>query len=197
MFLTVGTVHQDQLWREWLDDAANVLPARAVATDTNKTIALLHTLTEDCGNDRWQALYSLYTHPKPSFNGFDDDSIFAGSAVEGRVEVRRRQSLLTTLQTISTYFQTNWGTFSLVDAFRVLLRSALQDSANSRFVLLSDSSIPLYPATLTWLQLTTERKSRADACTIPEDKEVCTLLHAVGLSSISIACICECLRSAS
>lgn len=87
LFLTIGSIHHDQLWRDWLDDAVNVLPARAVA-DTNKTSDLLRSLTEDCGNQRWQALFSIYTHPKPQFNGFDEDSIFAGTEVGGRVEVR-------------------------------------------------------------------------------------------------------------
>lgn len=86
MFLTVGSIHHDQLWHDWLDDAVNVLPARAL-TDTNKTAVMLRTLSEDCGSQRWQALFSIYTHPKPQFNGFEEDGVFAGTEVGGRVEV--------------------------------------------------------------------------------------------------------------
>ncbi|RVX08863.1 hypothetical protein CK203_011036 [Vitis vinifera] len=41
-------------------------------------------------------------------------------------------------------FQVDWGEASMIQAERILLRSALLDPLNERFVFLSDSCIPLY-----------------------------------------------------
>ena len=60
-----------------------------------------------------------------------------------------------------------WGTFALVDATRALLRAALADPANQRFVLLSESGIPLYPPAAMHQQLLAERRSRINACALP------------------------------
>ena len=46
---------------------------------------------------------------------------------------------------------TSWG--DTIEAMRALLRAALADPLNQRFLTLSDSDVPLYPATLTYLQL--------------------------------------------
>ena len=45
-----------------------------------------------------------------------------------------------------------------------LMQEALRQPLNERFVLLSETCIPLYPATLVWAQLVSEPKSRAHAC---------------------------------
>ena len=46
-----------------------------------------------------------------------------------------------------------------------LLEAALvDDPLNAKFVLLSDSSVPLYPPQLAWAQLMAEPASRIDAC---------------------------------
>lgn len=52
----------------------------------------------------------------------------------------------------------------MVDAERALLRAALADPAAQRFMLLSDSCVPLYAAPLTFLELLAEGRSRVDAC---------------------------------
>ncbi len=80
--------------------------------------------------------------------GFPADSLFHGTDIAERVHVR-------------------WGTFALVDATRALLRAALADRANTRFVLLSESGIPLYPPAALHQQLTAERRSRINACAVP------------------------------
>jgi len=51
-----------------------------------------------------------------------------------------------------------------LQASRLLLATALRDPANIRFVLLSDTSIPLVPPGLVWAQLLSEHRSRVDAC---------------------------------
>lgn len=63
--------------------------------------------------------------------------------------------------------QTHWGTHSLTIAIRALLEFSLEDSLNQRFVLLSESDVPLYPATVVWLQLMNEQQSRIRACPGP------------------------------
>ena len=58
--------------------------------------------------------------------------------------------------------KTAWG--DTIDATRAQLRHALQDPLNQRFITLSDTDIPTYPARLVYLQLMSERKSRISAC---------------------------------
>ena len=48
---------------------------------------------------------------------------------------------------------------SLIQAHRLLLASALQDPANSMFVLVSESCIPIYHPALFWAQLVSESHS--------------------------------------
>ncbi len=50
-----------------------------------------------------------------------------------------------------------------------LMQEALREPLNERFVLLSETCIPLYPAALVWAQLVTEAKSRAHACAKLDD----------------------------
>jgi hypothetical protein len=45
-----------------------------------------------------------------------------------------------------------------------LLAAALADPLAARFVLLSDTSIPLRPPALLWAQALWEQRSRVDAC---------------------------------
>ena len=49
-------------------------------------------------------------------------------------------------------------------AARNLLGAALRDPLNQKFILLSESGLPLYPPTTTYLQLMQEDKSRLDSC---------------------------------
>lgn len=52
-----------------------------------------------------------------------------------------------------------------VEAEKLLLAQALSDPLNSRFMLLSETCVPLYPAPLVWAQLQGETRSRLNACT--------------------------------
>ena len=58
-----------------------------------------------------------------------------------------------------------------VAAEKLLLRAALEDTANARFVLLSETCVPLYPATVVWAQLVGEPRSRLNACAQPGDED--------------------------
>ncbi|KAK6151010.1 hypothetical protein DH2020_015942 [Rehmannia glutinosa] len=73
-----------------------------------------------------QGMYSIYVHPHPSFNysSVPQDSAFYGRAIPSQ--------------------PVYWGTISMIDAERRLLANALLDSSNQRFVLLSDSCIPVF-----------------------------------------------------
>jgi Core-2/I-Branching enzyme len=60
-----------------------------------------------------------------------------------------------------------------VDAERRLLRAALKDPANQRFMLLSEACLPLYPPHVVWAEAFAARLSRVHACKqdTPEDKQ--------------------------
>ena len=51
-----------------------------------------------------------------------------------------------------------------MEAERRLLIAALVNAANQRFVLLSESCVPLFPPATVWLQLMHEARSRLNAC---------------------------------
>nr|XP_043639097.1 glycosyltransferase BC10-like [Erigeron canadensis] len=78
-----------------------------------------------------ESLYSIYIHPHPSYNDtFPKDSIFYGRRITSQ--------------------PVYWGDISMVDAERRLLANALLDPSNQRFVLLSESCIPLFNFSTTY-----------------------------------------------
>ncbi|GAB2213002.1 hypothetical protein Drorol1_Dr00021013 [Drosera rotundifolia] len=81
-----------------------------------------------------EGLYSIYIHAHPSYN----DTYPAGSVFRDR----RIPSQ-----------PVEWGTSSMIDAERRLLGNALLDLANQRFMLLSESCIPLYNFTTVYTHL--------------------------------------------
>ena len=60
-----------------------------------------------------------------------------------------------------------WGKHTMVDATRALLRNALADPLNQKFMLLSEAGVPLYSPQVVYHQLMTEAKSRLMACVTP------------------------------
>ena len=58
-----------------------------------------------------------------------------------------------------------------VEAEKLLLAQALSDPLNSRFMLLSETCVPLYPAPLVWAQLQGETRSRLNACANASDPD--------------------------
>ncbi|XP_043712509.1 glycosyltransferase BC10-like [Telopea speciosissima] len=73
-----------------------------------------------------EGLYSIYVHSNPSYNGSVEPkgSVFHGRRIPSK--------------------EVKWGQFSLIEAERRLLANALLDFSNQRFVLLSESCIPLF-----------------------------------------------------
>ncbi|KAG8384100.1 hypothetical protein BUALT_Bualt04G0082900 [Buddleja alternifolia] len=73
----------------------------------------------------YEGKYSIYVHPHPSYNeSVPQDSAFYARRIPSQ----------------SVY----WGQLTMIDAERRLLANALLDPSNQRFVLLSDSCIPVF-----------------------------------------------------
>lgn len=173
MFLTRGDMPYEALWRAFLGGASEVVEAAAAAAAAevatreseqqgdqgqpgsarssssggSSTATLWQQLFgggRPPDSSAWQRLFSLYTHPSPGWS-HPRSSLFAGHEVPCRHTVE-------------------WGNHSVVDAERALLRAALRDPANQRFALLSESCLPLHPATVVYAQLMAEPRSRVNAC---------------------------------
>ncbi|KAL0647787.1 hypothetical protein Bca4012_046078 [Brassica carinata] len=82
-----------------------------------------------------EGFYSIYVHTNPSFQEhYPETSVFYSRRIPSQ----------------AVY----WGTSTMVDAERRLLANALLDESNQRFVLLSDSCIPLFNFTTIYEYLT-------------------------------------------
>ncbi|PRQ40320.1 putative glycosyl transferase, family 14 [Rosa chinensis] len=72
-----------------------------------------------------QGLYSIYVHSNPSYNGsYPESPVFQGRRIPSQ--------------------EVEWGNVNMIEAERRLLANALLDISNDRFVLLSESCIPLH-----------------------------------------------------
>ncbi|KAK7348857.1 hypothetical protein VNO80_23589 [Phaseolus coccineus] len=72
-----------------------------------------------------EGYYSIYVHSSPFFNDSDSkSSVFHGRRIPSK--------------------EVEWGKFSMIEAERRLLANALLDFSNERFVLMSESCIPLF-----------------------------------------------------
>eukprot|EP00210_Caulerpa_lentillifera_P004881 g4658.t1 len=96
-----------------------------------------------------QSLFSVYVHPPIGFY-FPRDHIFFGTEIEDRKNLTNA-----------------WGSFRLVEAELKLLSAAMKDKRNKKFILLSESCIPLYPPEVIYTQLMSEQKSRMKSCESP------------------------------
>ncbi|KAE9588229.1 hypothetical protein Lal_00002754 [Lupinus albus] len=91
-----------------------------------------------------KGLFSIYVHSQPSFNGtVPQSSIFHGRRIPSK-EVR-------------------WGENSMIEAERRLLANALLDFSNQRFVLLSESCIPLFNFSTIYTYLMNSTKTFVEA----------------------------------
>ncbi|KAL8105909.1 glycosyltransferase BC10-like [Apium graveolens] len=73
-----------------------------------------------------EGLYSIYVHSDPSFNGSSEskNSVITGRRIPSK--------------------KVEWGKVNMIEAERRLLANALLDFSNQRFILLSESCIPLF-----------------------------------------------------
>ncbi|KAL4568883.1 hypothetical protein LXL04_024500 [Taraxacum kok-saghyz] len=97
-----------------------------------------------------EGLFSIYVHAHPSYNDtIPQDSVFHGTRIASK--------------------PVRWAHISLIDAEKRLLTNALLDPLNQRFVLLSDSCIPLFNFTTIYNYLANSKLSNIHA--YDEDKE--------------------------
>ncbi|KAK9829906.1 hypothetical protein WJX72_008600 [[Myrmecia] bisecta] len=155
MFLTRGALPHQAMWVEWLAIMDGLIPTDLIheglcATDLAPCLtSWQQQLAERKGigsepGER-QLLFSVYVHPSKDYKQPYIEHVFNQAVIRKRVV-------------------TQWGSHSLVDAARALIRTALQDPLNQVFVLLDETTIPLYPPTLVWQQLLEEGVSRINPC---------------------------------
>jgi hypothetical protein len=160
LFLTSGDLFHEPSWRLWLKSAEGMIPSQVVSENicgrsslgsedelasAGKVCTLKPPEQYQDTEYRNQHLFSMYVHVPPSFEGFDPQSLWHGKVVRYRVE-------------------TQWGAHTLVEATRHLLWEAFRDPLNTRFLLLSESDIPLYDPLTMYQQLQAEENSRLDTC---------------------------------
>eukprot|EP00210_Caulerpa_lentillifera_P003233 g3087.t2 len=93
-----------------------------------------------------QNLFSVYVNSDVYLNS-SVKSIFSNSAVVDRIDTKN-----------------SYAQFTLVAATIQLLRVALRNPLNKKFILLSESCIPIRPPEVIHAQLITEKRSRVHAC---------------------------------
>ncbi|XP_022140621.1 uncharacterized protein LOC111011229 [Momordica charantia] len=94
-----------------------------------------------------EAKFSIYIHSQPGFvfnKSTTKSSFFYGRQLNNSVQVL-------------------WGESTMIEAERLLFGAALDDPANQRFVLLSDSCIPLHNFSHTYSYLMSSTKSFVDS----------------------------------
>ncbi|XAR63929.1 hypothetical protein NMG60_11024087 [Bertholletia excelsa] len=95
-----------------------------------------------------EGLFSIYVHAFPFFNqSFPPESVFHGRSIHSKV--------------------VEWGKVSMVEAERRLLANALLDFANERFVLLSESCIPLFNFSTVYSYLIRSNQNFVEAYDLP------------------------------
>ncbi|GER25338.1 Core-2/I-branching beta-1,6-N-acetylglucosaminyltransferase family protein [Striga asiatica] len=92
--------------------------------------------------------YSIYVHALPGFElKVDNTSVFYRRQIPSQ--------------------HVEWGSISLIDAEKRLLANALLDFSNDRFVLLSESCIPIYDFPTVYKYLTTSKHSFVESYDTP------------------------------
>lgn len=99
----------------------------------------------------WTQLFTIFTHPAPDWE-YPSHSIFYGTEVPNRRRVE-------------------WGQHSIMVAERLLMREALRDQTNLRFLLASEACIPLWPRATVYLQALANRRSDINPCRDIKSKE--------------------------
>ncbi|CAN6451561.1 unnamed protein product [Victoria cruziana] len=100
------------------------------------------------GND---GKFSIYVHARPSYNkSTSEQSVFHGRRIPSK--------------------DVKWADLSMVEAERRLLANALLDFSNQRFVLLSESCIPILPFSVVYDYLINSSQSFVDIYIDPHDR---------------------------
>lgn len=188
LFLTSGELFHEPTWEKWFASAEGLLPAlHARETACEEAPQYWDAVQSYCSIKGLgsaiakQHLFSVYVHAPPAFKGepspesaseavvswlppwllrlqasscpccppgrvgFFGDSLWSGHMIPERVK-------------------TAWGSSTLIEAARYLLFEAFKDPLNERFMLLSESDVPLYDPLTLYSQLVYENASRINAC---------------------------------
>lgn len=174
LFLTVSDLPHDEMWQRWLAEAAGRVPVDAllpgchrendarpevytrVSGLTSKLLSrqshteaalLCKALVNDNATPAYyrQLLFSVFAHAPPTVLEFAPGTLLYGQRVPERVPSVRLSH-------------------TLVQVERFMLRHALKDELNQRFIFMSESQVPVYPAVVVYQQLMHEPKARIDAC---------------------------------
>ncbi|KAG8385795.1 hypothetical protein BUALT_Bualt03G0082400 [Buddleja alternifolia] len=94
-----------------------------------------------------KANFSIYVHSEPGF-------VFDESSTRSAFFFNRQ---------LRNSIKVAWGEASMIEAERLLFEEALQDPANQRFVLLSDSCVPLYNFSFSYNYLMVSPRSFVDS----------------------------------
>lgn len=92
------------------------------------------------------ARFSIYVHSAPGF--VFDESTTKSPFFRGRE--------------LKNSIQVEWGESSMIEAEKLLFEAALEDPANQRFVLLSDSCVPIYNFSYIYNYVMSSRRSFVD-----------------------------------
>ena len=177
LFLIKDKIVHEDLWSVWFKSAVGMIPAEALNktcsdgvpdgmnTAKSKMLSACSeywpshlqghmngTSSDDISGDSdlmkdpisMQHLFNVYVHAPPSADTKKIQPIWKQRLITHRVEPE-------------------WGTHTLVEATRNLAWEAFRDPSNQRFVLLSESDIPLYDPMTFYRQVMEENKSRVNA----------------------------------
>jgi hypothetical protein len=159
LFISRGALPHAATWERWLASAADAVPAAAVAAACASQRVPRACAPPPLGRPR-SRLFSIYIHAPPDA----DAAALAfgpGSPFRGRLLPQKER------------VAAEWGGFGLVEAERALLRAALADPRNLRFLLLSESDVPLRDPFTLYHQLfeVGGGRSRINACATPAGED--------------------------
>lgn len=178
LLLTKGEVAHEVMWREWFTQAVGKLPLRPAKAalcagsnieSNNRTLSpqeiyaacsassknnyntsrenKIKIIDDDGDFISRQHLFDVWVHPAVDFPGFPLESVFYGREIPREFRVH-----------------TVWGTHTIVDATRALLAAALTNPRAEKFLLMSESDVPLYSPMALYTQMMSESRSRVNAC---------------------------------
>ncbi|EPS64178.1 hypothetical protein M569_10605, partial [Genlisea aurea] len=173
IFLSVVGFLRTQFYLDYVGSAAAEMEYRVPSFVGDPKIAFLFLTRRDLPLDfLWDSFFenvetthfSVYIHSEPGFS-FN--------------ETTTRTKLFHDRQ-LSDSIKVSWGEASMIEAERLLFREALRDPANQRFILLSDSCIPLYNFSYIYSYLIMRSpKSFVDSFTVKKDSEYNPLMSPV------------------
>ncbi|CAL0317286.1 unnamed protein product [Lupinus luteus] len=107
--------------------------------------------------------FSIFVHSRPGF-------LFNNATTKSKYFLNRQ---------VNDSIQVDWGEASMIEAERILVRHALRDPLNDRFVFLSDSCIPLYNFSYTYDYIMSTPTSFVDSFADKKDGRYNPKMHPV------------------